>query len=85
MSQGDPGRYTDYTAILRLVKEDFKFLREHWFMGRVETLPPSRFSQHNSNGLYDYSPFLFGTSLMEGLEIAYGFAMALWDIIVEPC
>ncbi|OBW64166.1 MAG: hypothetical protein AUREO_057680 [Aureobasidium pullulans] len=45
---------------------------------------PSRFAEHDSNGLWNYSPFLCGTGLMEALEITYRSTMITWDKISEP-
>ncbi|KXH49545.1 hypothetical protein CSIM01_03833 [Colletotrichum simmondsii] len=36
----------------------------------------SRFAHVNSNGLWDYSPYLCGVGLVEGLRLAYGTSMA---------
>ncbi|CAG8336249.1 unnamed protein product [Penicillium nalgiovense] len=44
----------------------------------------SRFSNTNSNGLWEYSPFLCGAGLSEALELAYSMGMLLWDKIPEP-
>ncbi|KAJ6181152.1 hypothetical protein N7519_011613 [Penicillium mononematosum] len=44
----------------------------------------SRFSNTNSNGLWEYSPFLCGAGLSEALELAYGMGMLLWDKVPEP-
>ncbi|THX60948.1 hypothetical protein D6D06_00872 [Aureobasidium pullulans] len=45
---------------------------------------PSRFAEHDSNGLWNYSPFLCGTGLMEALEITYRGTMITWDEMSEP-
>ncbi|KAI5265033.1 hypothetical protein E4T47_08633 [Aureobasidium subglaciale] len=45
---------------------------------------PSRFSGHDSNGLWNYSPFMCGTGLMEALEITYRATMTIWDKVREP-
>lgn len=50
----------------------------------LQTLPPSRFSNSNANGLWEYSPLLYGAGLAEGLEIGYRFGQLLWDQIPEP-
>jgi hypothetical protein len=47
-------------------------------------IPSSRFSITNANGLWEYSPFLCGVGLMEGLELAYLFSMKVWDQMLEP-
>ncbi|KAK1623819.1 hypothetical protein BDP81DRAFT_331472 [Colletotrichum phormii] len=44
----------------------------------------SRFSHANSNGLWDYSPYLCGVGLVEGLRLVYSASMATWNQIVEP-
>lgn len=45
---------------------------------------PSRFSTTNPNGVWDYSPFLCGAGLAEGLELTYRSIMVLWDRMREP-
>ncbi|KAG7053093.1 hypothetical protein JMJ77_0000185 [Colletotrichum scovillei] len=44
----------------------------------------SRFSPVNSNGLWDYSPYLCGVGLVEGLQLAYSTSMAAWNRVHEP-
>jgi hypothetical protein len=46
--------------------------------------PPSRFSNTDSNGLWEYSPYLSGVGLVEALGLAYSFSFAMWDQIPEP-
>lgn len=50
----------------------------------LKTIPPSRFSNTNANGLWEYSPFLCGVGLMEALELAYGMNFLMWDRMPEP-
>lgn len=40
---------------------------------------PSRFSSTNTNGIWEYSPYLCGIGLLEGLELAYLTGVTLWD------
>ena len=47
-------------------------------------IPVSRFSKHNSNGLWEYSPLLCAAGLVEGLVLAQRVVMHLWDQIPEP-
>ncbi|KAK3504638.1 hypothetical protein B0T13DRAFT_485579 [Neurospora crassa] len=54
------------------------------YMHGLNTIPPSRFSHTNANGLWEYSPFLCGTGLEEGLELAYISGMTIWDRLPEP-
>ncbi|KAH6843296.1 hypothetical protein B0I37DRAFT_331027, partial [Chaetomium sp. MPI-CAGE-AT-0009] len=51
--------------------------------GLTRTLP-SRFSNSDPNGLWNYSPFLCGAGLMEGLELAYLVGMRVWGSFCEP-
>ncbi|KXH60909.1 hypothetical protein CSAL01_07208 [Colletotrichum salicis] len=44
----------------------------------------SRFSHANSNGLWDYSPYLCDVGLVEGLRLAYSASMATRNQIIEP-
>lgn len=83
--KGDPFGYAAHAEILEIQFEDFRdWLGESKYMSGLNTIPPSRFSNTNSNGLWDYSPFLCGVGLMEGLEIAYRLGMSLWDQMPEP-
>ncbi|KAK7428225.1 hypothetical protein QQZ08_005291 [Neonectria magnoliae] len=78
-------RHMEVFELLEIMQEDFiNWLGETKYMYGLNTIPPSRFSDHNANGLYEYSPFLCGTGLMEGLELAYSLCMALWDRMHEP-
>lgn len=83
--KGDPFGYAAHAEILEIQFEDFRdWLGESKYMSGLNTIPPSRFSDTTSNGLWDYSPFLCGVGLMEGLEIAYRLGMSLWDQMPEP-
>ena len=85
MIHGDPNRHRDRSELLKGFFEDFRdWLGESKYMGGLATIPPSRFSNSNSNGLWEFSPFLCGVGLMEGLELAYRVAMLIWDQITEP-
>lgn len=50
----------------------------------LSALLPSRFASSNPNGAWDYSPFLCGAGLAEGLELLYRGIMALWEGMPEP-
>lgn len=78
-------KHKDFFNLVHEAKLDFvDFLGEHKYMSGLTTIPPSRFSEHNSNGLQEYSPFMCGVGLEEGLEIAYRIGMSLWERISEP-
>ncbi|KAL4876631.1 hypothetical protein BJY04DRAFT_222810 [Aspergillus karnatakaensis] len=49
------------------------------YMYGLKTIPPSRFTSTNSNGLWEYSPYLCGVGLMEALELAHAVSMRLWE------
>lgn len=53
-------------------------------MHGLKTIPPSRFSTHNANGLWEYSPLLCGAGLVEGLVLRQRFSMFMWDRMPEP-
>ncbi|KAF4341472.1 hypothetical protein FBEOM_4633 [Fusarium beomiforme] len=82
------GKMTEHQTffeIIEMAQMDFvDFLGEHKYMSGLTTIPPSRFSDHNPNGLQEYSPFFCGVGLEEGLEIAYRLGMSLWERIPEP-
>jgi hypothetical protein len=82
---GDPDRHTAHMEILKIAQEDFiHWLGESKYKYGLNTIPPSLFSNSNTNGLWEYSPFLCGVGLMEGLEISYLLGMMIWDRIPEP-
>lgn len=85
MLHGDPSRHQGQIAVLEGLLWDFRdWLGESKYMSGLQTLPPSRFSNSNANGLWEYSPLLCGAGLAEGLEIGYRFGQLLWDQIPEP-
>ena len=85
MLHGDPTRHKEVSPLLIEIRDDFvNWLGESKYMHGLTTIPPSRFTSTNSNGLWEYSPFLCGVGLMEALEIAYGIGFHIWDGIPEP-
>lgn len=50
----------------------------------LSALLPSRLASSNPNGAWDYSPFLCGAGLAEGLELLYRSIMVLWEGMLEP-
>ncbi|CAM1507975.1 Fc.00g048230.m01.CDS01 [Cosmosporella sp. VM-42] len=82
---GDPTRHQSFFEVQEMMGEDFRdWLGISKYKYGLTTIPPSRFSDTDSNGLWEYSPFLCGTGLMEGLELAYRLGMILWDRMTEP-
>lgn len=66
--------------MMGLLKEDMN----HWLGSSklaygLKTLPLSRFSNTNTNGLWEYSPYLCGTGLADALEYVYNLGMAFWE------
>lgn len=85
MMHGDQNRHQRCSEVIGILQEDFRdWLGESKYMYGLNTIPPSRFSNSNTNGLWEYSPFLCGVGLMEGLELAFRTTMMLWDRIPEP-
>ncbi|KNG89764.1 hypothetical protein ANOM_002006 [Aspergillus nomiae NRRL 13137] len=85
MLHGDPQRHEKINTMLHGLRDDFvNWLGESKYMYGLATIPPSRFSHINANGLWEYSPFLCGAGLMEALELAYGMGLAMWDRVPEP-
>lgn len=83
--RGNPQVYNIYTDVHQEVLYDFRdWLAESKYQSGLNEIPPSRFSNTNSNGLWEYSPFLCGAGLMEGLEIMYRLSMILWESVPEP-
>jgi len=50
----------------------------------LNTIPPTRFSKHNANGLWEYSPLLCAAGLIEGLVLSQRISMFMWDQMTEP-
>ncbi|KAL9090461.1 MAG: hypothetical protein Q9165_005222, partial [Trypethelium subeluteriae] len=85
MIHGDPNRHRDHAELLKTLLVDFRdWLGESKYMHGLTTIPPSRFSNSSSNGLWEFSPFLCGVGLMESLELAYQISMLIWDRMSEP-
>lgn len=83
----NPHLYQGIHDLVGDVRENFRdWLGQSQFIHVVPSatsIPPSRFSQTNENGLWEYSPFLCGVGLMEALEIANRLGMQLWDRFPE--
>ncbi|KAJ5888152.1 hypothetical protein N7495_008193 [Penicillium taxi] len=85
MLHGDPNRNASLKVLLVELRQDMiNWLGESKYMYGLTTIPPSRFSNTNSNGLWEYSPFLCGSGLSEALEEAYGMGMLIWEKVPEP-
>ncbi|CAG7942200.1 unnamed protein product [Penicillium salamii] len=85
MMHGDPKRNAFFKDLMVELREDFvNWLGESKYQSGLGGMPPSRFSETNSNGLWEYSPFLCGAGLSEALELSYGAAMLVWDNVPEP-
>jgi hypothetical protein len=81
----DPNRHVGFSPIIEEVKLDFvDWLGESKYMHGLKTIPPSRFSKYNTNGLWEYSPLLCGAGLVEGLVLVQRLAFKLWDDMPEP-
>jgi hypothetical protein len=77
---GDKDRFWLQGEILQITMEDLRdWLGESKYMSGLKTIPPSRFSSTSPNGLWEYSPFLCGVGLLEGLEISYSVGAYLWE------
>ncbi|KAI2636277.1 hypothetical protein GGS26DRAFT_486893 [Hypomontagnella submonticulosa] len=82
--QGNPDRHNLHFGVLESLQDDFiNWLGMSKYKYGLNSIPPSRFSDTDSNGLWEYSPFLCGVGLMEGLEYAYIVGMYIWDKVPE--
>jgi hypothetical protein len=82
---GNPNRHRDHSELLTEFRYDFiNWLGESKYMYGLTTIPPSRFSNTNANGLWEYSPFLCGVGLIEALGLAYAVGLLIMDRIPEP-
>jgi hypothetical protein len=85
MMHGDPYRHRQKSELLTAFRYDLvNWLGESKYMYGLTTIPPSRFSNTNANGLWEYSPFLCGSGLTEALELAYAMGFLIMDRIPEP-
>jgi hypothetical protein len=83
-SCGNPNLHDAALTVLEAIRVDFiDFLGETKYMYGLNTIPPSRFTNTNVNGLYEYSSFLCGAGLLEGLELAYLIGIYIWDTAPE--
>lgn len=81
---GDPKRNKILHDLVVDLRDDFvSWLGESKYMYGLTNIPPSRFSNTNANGLWEYSPFLCGAGLSEALELSCGAAMYVWDDVPE--
>ena len=84
-SHSHPNRHEGFSDILGELKDDFiNWLGESKYMYGLNTIPPSRFSKHNANGLWEYSPLLCAAGLVEGLVLSQRISMMMWDRMTEP-
>ncbi|KAK2867893.1 hypothetical protein FQN49_003366 [Arthroderma sp. PD_2] len=85
MIHGRLSRHREWIDLMTEMREGFiNFLGESKYMHGLTTIPPSRFTSTNSNGLWEYSPFLCGVGLAEALDLVTSLGFALWDGISEP-
>ncbi|KAK2746918.1 hypothetical protein FQN55_005404 [Onygenales sp. PD_40] len=83
--QGNQNRHKPSAVLLTELRDDLKTrLGERKYFNSLTTIPPSRFSGTNSNGLWDYSPYLCGMGLIEALELAYSLGVRILDRMWEP-
>ncbi|KAL7621943.1 hypothetical protein AAE478_007443 [Parahypoxylon ruwenzoriense] len=81
----DSNRHEANYGLLEAVQYDFvNWLGESKYMHGLTNIPPSRFSTTDSNGLWEYSPFLCGVGLEEGLREAYQYSFIVLDSLPEP-
>ncbi|KPI45656.1 uncharacterized protein AB675_708 [Cyphellophora attinorum] len=79
------GRHEDVSQMLEEFRLDFvEWLGESKYMYGLDTIPPSQFSKHNANGLWEYSPLLCAAGLVEGLVLSQRISMLMWDRMTEP-
>ncbi|KAK2802380.1 hypothetical protein FQN50_007377 [Emmonsiellopsis sp. PD_5] len=84
LQQGDQDWYKRSAFLLTELRDDLKTrLDERKYSNGQTTIPPSRFSGTNSNGLWDYSPYLCGMGLTEALELSYSLGVRILDSMWE--
>ncbi|KFY43601.1 hypothetical protein V494_01901 [Pseudogymnoascus sp. VKM F-4513 (FW-928)] len=81
----DPTRNRYAFHLLECLHDEFlSSLGESAFVNAKKTIPSSRFSNTNANGLWEYSPYLSGVGLVEALGLSYSFGFTMWEKIHEP-
>lgn len=85
MMQQSPNRHRSHSEMLKMIQSDFvNWLGESKYKCGLMAIPASRFANTNANGLWEYSPFLCGAGLAEGLEVSYALSFLLLDRMPEP-
>jgi len=80
-----PTRHKSQIEMLPLLRDDLNiWLGSSKLAYGLNSLPPSRFSNTNKNGLWEYSPYLCGTGLADALVYTYNYGMLTWDRQPEP-
>ncbi|KAK5659985.1 hypothetical protein OQA88_13451 [Cercophora sp. LCS_1] len=75
-----PPHYANVGLITDRARQEFDdWLGETLYSRGLPGIPPSRFSNSNPNGLWEYSPFLCGVGLVEALQLNYKLGMYFWD------
>ncbi|KAK8078348.1 hypothetical protein PG996_004518 [Apiospora saccharicola] len=81
----EPIRHEGFLNLLEWVQDDFiEQLGGPKHLDGLASTAPSRFPKSQTNGLWEFSPFLCGAGLLEGLEISHGLGRRLWDDLAEP-
>ena len=82
---GGVGSHESTYQLLEHFQHDFiHWLGESKYKYFLTGIPPSRFAGTDSNGMWEYSPYLCGAGLAEGLEFSYLLGMHVWDMLPEP-
>lgn len=86
MLHGDPNRDASYKEIpIEPCQYFINWLGESQYMHGLTTIPPSRFSNTNSNGLWEYSPFLCVAGLLEALDQVAVIGLHIWTKFLSQC
>lgn len=85
MLNGDLSRHEKDYDLLEAVQYDYvNWLGETKYMYGLTGIPHSRFASTDSNGMWQYSPFMCGTGLEEALVEAYRYSFMVMDRLPEP-
>lgn len=84
MIHGDPNKNASCKEMLSAIQLDMiNWLGESKYMHGLDTIPGSRFSNTDSNDLWEYSPFLCGAGLSEALDQMCSMGLHIWDTVPE--
>ncbi|GKT89786.1 hypothetical protein CT0861_03589 [Colletotrichum tofieldiae] len=75
----EPGRHQSWLYSLKTLHDGWNCLGSSTHLHDQHVFPTSSFSETHVDGLWELSPFLCAVGLMDSVELAFRYSMALWD------